>query len=49
MFVCFFSVVHLQGADLRPKALWHGMSFQNRSYLDCSSLFWIPEDTMPSS
>jgi hypothetical protein len=34
---------------LRPKALWPGTSFQYRSYWDCSSLFWIPEDTMPSS
>jgi hypothetical protein len=33
---------------------WHGTmcpgaSFQNRSYWDRSALFWIPEDTLPSS
>jgi hypothetical protein len=27
------------------KALWPGASFQNRSYWDRSSLFWIREDT----
>jgi hypothetical protein len=34
---------------LRPKALWPGASFQNRSYWDRSSLFWIREDTLLTS
>jgi hypothetical protein len=28
---------------------WPGASFQNRTYWDCSSLFCIAEDTVPSS
>jgi hypothetical protein len=34
---------------LRPKALWSGASFENRSYWDRSFLFWIRKDTVPSS
>jgi hypothetical protein len=28
---------------------WPGASFQNRTYWDGSALFWIPENTVPSS
>jgi hypothetical protein len=39
-------VVHLQDkVTPSTKALWPGASFQNRSYGDRSSLFWIREDT----
>jgi hypothetical protein len=39
-------VVHLQDKVMpSTKALWPGASFQNRSYWECSSLFWICEDT----
>jgi hypothetical protein len=39
-------VIHLQDkVTPSTKALWPGASFQNRSYWECSSLFWIREDT----
>jgi hypothetical protein len=45
--VCvYLCVVHLQDkVTPSTKSLWPGASFQNRSYWDCSSLFWICKDT----
>jgi hypothetical protein len=41
-----YCVVHLQDkVTPSTKTLWPGASFQNRSYWDRSSLFWIREDT----